>query len=119
MTSEMIALINARAKYEKESAKAFKEETKKLKQEQKTLKEYNKKPKKKGLTERIFGKGKILKAPKVKVQKVNASSLLKSFANEQKNQVVKPAPERVYANDNRSLFFNNEMNKEQKNLRRF
>lgn len=69
------------------------------------------------ITEKNLTKKKS-KEGKSKVKEVKASSLIKSFANE-KRQLVKEVPERIYSNDNRSLFFNSEMNKELKRIRGF
>lgn len=63
-------------------------------------------------------KGKLPKKPKIKIRKVSASSVLKSFAKNN-YQGVKEVQERTYANDNRSLFFNNEMDKERNKMRKF
>ena len=69
------------------------------------------------LNPKKIGKNKLIKKGKNKVKEIKSSSLLKSFSNN--SQVVKQVPERVYANDNRSLFFNKEMDKEIKSMRRF
>lgn len=52
--------------------------------------------------------GKILKKPSVSIQKYSAVKAIKGMADRSEG-LVREVPERVYANDNRSLFFNKEM----------
>ena len=69
------------------------------------------KEKKEGiLSKKILSK----KGTKQLIKPISSTTLMKSFARTQYG--VNPAPERVPADDNRSIFFNAEYNKEKKSM---
>ena len=70
------------------------------------------KEKKEGiLSKKILSK----KGTKQLIKPVSSNKLVKSFARTEYGH-VNPAPERVPADDNRSIFFNAEYNKEKKSM---